>query len=99
MKLDGQSLVPLLKKPGKQTGRAVLTTQGKDNHAIRSDRWRYIRYADGSEELYDQKEDPENFHNLAGIEKYSEVKEELSAWFPVKNAEKDPAFSRNHGRK
>ena len=37
-----------------------------DNHGVRSERWRYIRYADGSEELYDMAADPNEWHNLAG---------------------------------
>lgn len=28
-------------------------TEGPGNHTIRSDRWRYIHYGDGGEELYD----------------------------------------------
>lgn len=51
-RLDGESLVPLLRDPNMRTGRAIVTTHGFKNHAVRSDKWRYIRYADGSEELY-----------------------------------------------
>jgi hypothetical protein len=40
-------------------------TLGQGNHAIRDDRWRYIRYADGSEELYDHQADPNEWNNLA----------------------------------
>ena len=35
----------------------ALTTHGYMNHAVRDSRWRYIRYADGSEELYDHEAD------------------------------------------
>jgi len=52
---DGASLVPLLKDPTRKTGRTIVTTHGQNNHALRSADWRYIRYADGTEELYDQK--------------------------------------------
>ena len=48
-------------------------TQGKGNHAIRSDRWRYIRYNDGSEELYDHDKDPWEWTNLAANSEYSSV--------------------------
>lgn len=34
------------------------------------ERWRYFRYADGSEELYDHINDPNEWDNLAGITKY-----------------------------
>ena len=36
-----------------------------DNHGVRSENWRYIRYADGSEELYDHDTDPNEWKNLA----------------------------------
>lgn len=83
--LEGQSLVPLLKNPTLETGRAVVTTYGQDNHGLRSLRWRYIRYHDGSEELYDHKIDPDEFTNLAGREDYSAVKDELVRWLPEIN--------------
>ena len=49
--LDGISLVPLLKNPSLEWTRPALTTHGQGNHALRSERWRYIRYADDGEEL------------------------------------------------
>jgi arylsulfatase A-like enzyme len=64
--LDGESLVPLLRDPSKLTNRKLLTTFNPENISVRSDRWRYIRYADGSEELYDHKTDPNEWDNLAG---------------------------------
>ncbi len=88
--LDGESLVPLMKNPQMQTGRAVISTQGFQNHAVRSDKWRYIRYADGSEELYDQVKDPKNFHNLAQLEQHAAIKKKLAKWLPEEDAPKDP---------
>ena len=87
---DGVSLVPLLHNPEEETHRAVVCTQGFNNHAIRSDRWRYIRYEDGSEELYDHQNDGQEFHNLADREAYVSVKQELSSWLPKHNAEPYP---------
>lgn len=92
-RLDGASLVPLLQNPDTKTGRAVVCTQDFNNHAIRSDQWRYIRYADGTEELYDQIKDPENFHNLASKKRYDSIKHELATWLPVHNAETHPTFN------
>ena len=68
----------------------MVCTQGFKNHAVRSDKWRYIRYADGSEELYNQETDPRNFHNLANQEEYNSVKQELAAWLPKQNTDNDP---------
>ena len=92
-KLDGISLVPLMKNPGKKTDRAVICTQGFQNHAVRSDKWRYIRYADGTEELYDQINDSKNFHNLALLEQHHSTKAKLAKWLPTKNAEPHPTFN------
>lgn len=76
--LDGTSLVPLLKKPARKTNRKVLTAFDQGNHSIRSERWRYIRYTDGSEELYDLKNDPNEWTNLAGRSDLKSVIEELT---------------------
>ncbi len=51
--LEGLSLVPQLKDAATKRERPAITSHNQGNHGIRSERWRYIRYADGSEELYD----------------------------------------------
>jgi choline-sulfatase len=85
--LEGQSLLPLLKNPLLETGRAVVSTYGRNNHGIRSARWRYIRYHDSSEELYDHRSDPDEYTNLADHDEYAETKKELAAWLPKINRE------------
>ncbi len=70
--LDGKSLVPLLRQPNLATGRAVLTTFDPGNASLRTDRWRYLRYKDGSEELYDLSNDPNEWENLAGQREYAD---------------------------
>ncbi|MDF1826230.1 MAG: sulfatase [Verrucomicrobiales bacterium] len=62
--LEGYSLEPLLKDPEASWDHAALTTFC-DSHALRTERYRYIRYPDGSEELYDHDADPDEFNNLA----------------------------------
>ena len=69
--LDGQSLVPLLREPSQATGRAVITVFDPGNVTLRTDRWRYIRYTDGSEELYDHQADPNEWNNLASDPKHT----------------------------
>ncbi|MEK6239678.1 MAG: sulfatase [Planctomycetales bacterium] len=64
-KCDGQSVVPLLRDPDAKWDRPALMTYLRGNHAVRDDRWRYIRYADGTEELYDHDADPHEWNNLA----------------------------------
>jgi arylsulfatase A-like enzyme len=80
--LDGQSLVPLLDDPTAAWARPALTTHGQGNHAIRDERWRYIRYADGSEELYDHAADPNEWRNLALRPDMAETKARLAAFLP-----------------
>ena len=63
--LAGSSLLPLLRQPSTETKRHILTSFDEDNYTIRSLHWRYIRYSDGSEELYDHRNDPHEWHNLA----------------------------------
>ncbi len=84
--LSGQSLVPLLANADAKWERPAITTHGRLNHAIRSERWRYIRYADGSEELYDHQNDPLEYMNLAGDSQYDAVKQKLAQWLPKENA-------------
>jgi arylsulfatase A-like enzyme len=82
--IDGKSVVGLLKNP-KQKWHPAIMTMGKGNHAVRSDRWRYIRYSDGSEELYDHSKDPWEWTNLAGENKYAKIIEEHKKWLPGKD--------------
>ena len=80
--IDGRSLVPLLKDPGAPWDRPALTTSGYGNHALRSERWRYIRYADGTEELYDHEADPNEWKNVAADPRFESVKADLARWLP-----------------
>ncbi len=84
--LEGRSLVPLMENPDRNWPFPAITTHGRGNHAIRSDRWRYIRYADGSEELYDHRHDEMEWENLAHSPILREVKELLAQWLPENNA-------------
>ncbi len=81
---DGRSLIPLLRNPD-AAWQPSVTTYGRNNHAIRSDNFRYIRYADGSEELYDHRVDPMEWTNLAADSNYTETRRGLERWFPTTN--------------
>jgi hypothetical protein len=52
------------------------------NHGIRGERWRYSRYADGSEELYDMQADPNEWQNLAAKPGHAAVIAEHKKWLP-----------------
>ena len=85
--LEGRSLANRLTKPGVKSRRVAVTTQGRGNHAVRSSRHRYIRYADGSEELYDHKTDPHEWNNIAGDPSLAKVKSRLAKRLPTVNVE------------
>ena len=84
--LDGHSLLPQLKDAKTKRPWPAITTHGPNNHGIRSENWRYIRYADGSEELYDMKKDPNEWFNLAKNTEFQAKKKELAKWLPKINA-------------
>jgi arylsulfatase A-like enzyme len=83
-KLEGQSMVPLLKDPEADWSHMARTSFGPGNYAIRSERYRYIRYHDGSEEFYDHSRDPHEWHNLAGESAFSALIQQHRGFLPKK---------------
>jgi arylsulfatase A-like enzyme len=88
--LEGISLVPQLKDANAPRERPAVTTHNHDNHGVRSEDWRYIRYADGSEELYDMAKDPNEWQNLAGDPEMAPVLEAHRRWLPPTSASPAP---------
>lgn len=88
--LEGLSLLPQLRDADAPRERPAITTHNPGNHAVRSERWRYIRYADGSEELYDHARDPHEWSNLADDPAYADVIEEHVRWLPEEDAPHAP---------
>ncbi|MCB1064094.1 MAG: sulfatase [Verrucomicrobiae bacterium] len=84
--LEGVSLRPLLENPEAPWDRPAITTFGPGNHTIRSEHWRYSVYADGSEELYDHRIDPNEWKNLATDPAMAEVIAQHRASLPSTNA-------------
>jgi len=80
--VKGASLMPLLKDPATKWDGVAVCTHGKGNHAVRDAQWRYIRYADGTEELYDHSKDPYEWTNLAAEVGMSDLKAKLAAALP-----------------
>lgn len=85
--VKGASLMPLLKDPAAKWEGVAVCTHGKGNHAVRDANWRYIRYADGSEELYDHSKDPYEWTNLAGEVGMSDIKSRLGTAIPPAGSE------------
>ena len=87
--LQGKSLLPLLKNPNRDWDRPALTTHGRNNHSVRSQSRRYIRYSDGTEELYDHDNDELEWKNLLWGEnpdpEHRRVADELAKWLPKVN--------------
>lgn len=81
---DGISLGPLLKNPNQPWERPAVVEFQPGNAAVRSERFRYIRYHDGSEELYDHASDPDEWHNLADSLEHRSIKRELADWITKK---------------
>jgi len=98
-RLEGRSLRPLLQNPQAEWEPPALTTHGRNNHSLRSERWRYIRYADGSEELYDHASDEMEWTNLASDPKYDEVKRRLARYLPEVNVPDAPRDKRRRSKK
>ena len=84
--VDGESLAPSLIDPERQIDRPAITTWGRGNYTVRDDHWRYIRYHDGSEELYAHAADPNEWHNLAYDPKWNARKEKLARALPKNEA-------------
>jgi len=91
---DGKSIVRLLRDPKASWELPAVMTYMRGNHAVRTDRWRYIRYADGTEELYDHDADPHEWTNLAGDKRFDEVKKKHRRWLPHTEAEQVPDLKR-----
>jgi arylsulfatase A-like enzyme len=96
--VEGASIRKLLADPAAKWERPALTTHGYQNHAVRSAEWRYIRYANGGEELYDETKDPYEWTNLASGKKYDKVKAELAKVFPKVNQPAPEARNANRAR-
>lgn len=93
--LAGQSLRPLLQDPSRPGKPAAFTlvTRGRGHYgqSVRTDRWRYTRWSDGTAELYDEAADPEETQNLAGdprqaatVQSLSQLLDQLGPFAPDK---------------
>ena len=75
--LDGISLVPVMNDPTASVkDGAISFARGQ---AWRTRNWSYMRYTDGTEELYDMVNDPGQLTNLAGDSKHAATQARLSA--------------------
>ena len=95
--VEGPSLRKLLVDPHADWDRPAMTTYGFKNHAIRTEGWRYIRYSNGDQELYDETKDPYEWENLAGHPEFATTIADLARFLPsedtadISNADKKQA--------
>jgi arylsulfatase A-like enzyme len=89
--VEGASIKPLLADPKAAWNTPTLCTFGYQNHSVRNAQWRYIRYADGGEELYDHIKDPYEWTNLAANEEFKSVRTELAGSLPKTDVRESPA--------
>jgi arylsulfatase A-like enzyme len=85
---DGVSIVPLLTNPAAAAPvpYAISTYWNGTNaavHAVRTERYRYIKYANGTEELYDEQDDPHEWVNQASIPAYASIKATMAGYLPA----------------
>lgn len=84
-KLDGQSIKNILIHPSRQhPSRTVILPYDKPNsYALINEKWRYIKYADDTEELYQVENDPHEWNNLAINPDYKEIIHDLKQYAPT----------------
>lgn len=77
--LESISMKPLLRDPDRPWKKAAFTCQGSQNQSLRTQRWRYTEWG-GPEnaELYDHRNDPGEFANLANDPRHKKIVKELS---------------------
>ncbi len=84
---EGHGLRPVLESPASADWPHVaLTTYGRNNHGVRDERYRYIRYEDGAEELYDHEDDTHEWKNIASDPAHKATRKRLAAHLPKINA-------------
>lgn len=86
-KHEGNSLVSLLKNPTTEWPHYARTSFGPGNYAIVSERYRFIHYNDGSEEFYDHKNDPNEWHNEIDNQDYIDIIESHRSEIPKEQYE------------
>ena len=81
--LSGVSLRPVIEDKNYKKQTPSITYYKKGSVGIRTENWRYIRYFDGTEELYDHTKDPREWENLANKPEFTAIKKGFKKWLPT----------------
>ena len=84
--VSGTSLRAQLENPRTALNEPAVTTWGRGNYSVRDDHFRYIRYYDGTEELYDHRRDTNEWRNFADDADYAKIKMRLAGQLPRNEA-------------
>ena len=71
--LEGKSIAKLVSNPNLDWNKIALTSKDKKMHTLRNENYRYIVYTNGFEELYDHRNDQNEWNNIAGNSSSKEV--------------------------
>ena len=95
--VQGKSLVPILDDPMATVKNGALSFN--KGHSLRTPDWHYMRYTDGSKELYKMSTDSNEFTNLAGEEQYAgtigKLDQQLDSTLESFNLEKRSSMRKN----
>lgn len=80
--VEGISMRGVLENPESGWRRPGITVYEEDQFSVTDGRFRYIRYEDGTEELYEFATDPHEFTNRADDPVLAEEKTRLKRWKP-----------------
>jgi arylsulfatase A-like enzyme len=97
--VQGTSFRALLANPTAAWDRPAVTTYRYKNHTVRTAQWRYIRYENGDEELYDETKDPNEYVNLAARPEFAAQKATLAKYLPTTDVSDPAAGDANGGKK
>ncbi|MDX1285442.1 MAG: sulfatase [Draconibacterium sp.] len=97
--VDGRSLVPLLKKPKAKWESTAISALYDRFVSIRNEKYRYTRYAEGQEELYDREQDPHEWTNLINDEAYEKELKVLRTLVPGMSEMTAPLTDKKKNRK